>query len=56
MEEGLWDEARIVVTKDELGAGLKGPLINRDRVHTTSTINADTLITLYKDSMISSKA
>ena len=56
IDEGLWDEARIFVTKDELGAGLKGPLINRDRVHTTSTINADTLITLYKDSMISSKA
>ncbi len=56
IDEGLWDEARIFVTKDELGAGLKGPLINRDRVHTTSTINADTLITLYKDSIISSNA
>ena len=56
IDAGLWDEARIFVTKDKLGAGLKGPLIKKDRVHSTSTIKADTLITLYRNSMISNRA
>lgn len=52
----LWDEARIFVTKDKLKAGLKGPVIKRDAVHSSSKIKEDTLITLYKDPMISNKA
>ncbi len=55
IDAGLWDEARIFITKDKLGAGLKGPLINRDLTHSSSKIKSDTLITLYNDSMISSK-
>jgi len=55
IDAGLWDEARIFITKEKLGAGLKGPLINRDITHSISKIKSDTLITLYNDSMISSK-
>ncbi len=56
IDEGLWDEARIFVTKEELGSGLKGPLINWDKAHTTSSIKGDKLIYLYNDSMISNIA
>ena len=48
-----WDEARIFVTKTKLKSGLKGPKIKRDLIYSTSKIKEDTLITLYKDSMIS---
>lgn len=53
IDADLWDEARIFVTKTKLKSGLKGPKIKRDLIYSTSKIKEDTLITLYKDSMIS---
>ena len=53
IDADLWDEARIFVTKTKLKSGLKCPKIKRDLIYSTSKIKEDTLITLYKDSMIS---
>ena len=52
IDADLWDESRIFITKDKLGSGLRGPVINRDSINATSKIKEDTLVTLYKDSMI----
>ena len=56
IDAGLWDEAKIFITKDKLEVGLKGPLIKRDVFHNSVKIKTDTLITLYKDSTTSNKA
>ena len=53
IEADLWDEAKIFVTKNKLGEGLKSPKIMVDSVHSSSKIKDDKLITIYKDSIIS---
>ncbi len=49
IDAGLWDEARIFVTKQKISDGLKGPKIKRESVYDSSKIKEDTLITIYKD-------
>tara|TARA_B100001173_G_scaffold311861_1_gene330585 strand:- start:3136 stop:4170 length:1035 start_codon:yes stop_codon:yes gene_type:complete len=55
IDTDLWDEARIFVTKQKISDGLKGPKIKRESVYGYSKIKEDTLITIYKDSIISNK-
>lgn len=53
IDANLWDEARIFISQTKLKTGLKGPKIKTDLIHTSTKIKQDTLITLYKDSIIS---